>query len=62
MDAPGGGVNVPLAGDARMTEVAAIVPSELGPSTMTGAPSVMSLRSAPATFTLVDAVVVTVTG
>ena len=45
-----------------MTEAAAIVPPELGPSAMTDAPSLMSLRSAPATLTFVDAVVVTVTG
>src|SRR5262249_25477635 len=51
---PGGGPTV--------TEAAAIVPPERGPSAMTDALSVMSLRSAPATLTFVDGVVVTVTG
>src|SRR6185437_1553552 len=66
---PGGGVTFsapgPLlgpGGSPTVTDAAAIVPPERGPSAMTDAPSVMSLRSAPATLTFVDGVVVTVTG
>src|SRR5262249_44340063 len=66
---PGGGVTFsapgPLLGPGggpTVTVAAAIVLPERGPSAMTDAPSVMSLRSAPATLTLVDGVVVTVTG
>ncbi len=44
-----------------VTTAAAILPSERSPCTVTDAPSVMALSSAPDMLTSVDAVVVTVT-
>ena len=51
-----------LNGCPTVTIAALIVPSDLEPRTMTDAPSVMSLSSAPDMDTNVVAVVVTVTG
>jgi hypothetical protein len=56
-----GGVTA-LNGGPTVTMTAAIVPPELGPRTMTDAPSLISLSSAPDMFTSVDGAVVTVTG